>query len=100
MISAFSCCAELKAAGQNWLNAVGTDNEPAARKALLTEIDEDIIPIDGLIAFAGSEKAVQIFGEKGAEDMLAHAKDIKAQGALYCDCPACSCALEIKNALK
>ena len=100
MISARSCCAELKAAGKYWLDAVGTDKEQEAKKALLSEIDEDIIPIDGLIAFAGSENAIKIFGEQGAKDMLAHAKEIKMNGALYCDCPACACALEIKNALK
>ena len=40
-----------------------------------------------------------MFGEKGAADMLVHGKEIKANGALYCDCPACVYALEVKNLL-
>lgn len=100
MISAPSCCADLKEAGQAWLDAVGTDKEAAATRNLLAEIEEDITPIDGLIAFASSETGIQVFGEQRAADMLAHAKEIKANGALYCDCPACAAALEVKNLLK
>lgn len=99
MISAPSCCAELKEAGQAYLDAVGTEKESAAKEALLAEIEEDIVPIDGLIAFAGSEMAAQVFGDK-AGDFLQHAKDLKASGALYCDCPACAGALAVKQLLK
>lgn len=94
------CCLELKAAGQAWLDAVGTDQEAEATKDLLAEIDEDLTPIDGLIGFVGSARAKELFGEKGAADMLAHAEEIKARGAVYCDCPACTSALEVKNLLK
>ena len=100
MISAYSCCAELKEVGQEWLDAAGTDKEAAATEKLLAEIEEDLMPIDGMISFAGSELCVQMFGEKGAADMLAHGKEIKSQGAVYCDCPACVCALEIRKLLK
>lgn len=100
MISAFSCCAELKEVGQEWLDSVGTDKENAATQKLLAEIEEDIMPIDGMISFAESELCLQMFGEKGAADMLAHAKEIKQQGAVYCDCPACVYALEVKDLLK
>ena len=100
MISAPSCCAELKAAGQAWLDAVGTDKEASATAALLTEIEEDVASIDGLIAFAGSETGVKVFGEEGAANMLAHAKEVKANGGLYCDCAACTAALEVKEYLK
>ena len=100
MISSFSCCAGLKKVGQDWLDAAGTDEEAAATKRLLAEIENDILPIDGLIRFAESEKCLQMFGEKGAADMLAHGKAIKSQGAVYCDCPACAYALEVKNLLQ
>lgn len=99
MISASSCCAELKEVGQDWLDAVGTDKETDATKKLLSEIEEDLMPIDGMIGFAESEKCVQMFGEKGAKDMLAHAKEIKTKGAVYCDCLACVRALEVKDLL-
>ena len=100
MISSYSCYAGLKKVGQEWLDAAGTDNEAAATKKLLAEIEADLMPIDGMISFAESELCQQMFGEKGAADMLAHGKEIKAQGAVYCDCPACVCALEVKDLLK
>lgn len=56
---------------------------------------KDLIPIDGLIAFAGSEHAVQVFGADGAKRMSEHAQTIKAAGDAYCDCPACSAAAAI-----
>ena len=49
-----------------------------------------IMPIDGLIAFAGSEMGAQVFGAEKAKGVLAHAEEIKAAGAKYCDCPACA----------
>ena len=100
MIAAPSCCAELREVGQAWLDAVGTDKEAAATRALLAEIEEDVGSIDGLIAFAGSEMGAKVFGEEGAANMLAHAKEVKANGGLYCDCAACTAALEVKNMLK
>lgn len=99
MISAPSCCAELKAAGQAYLDAVGTEKEAEAKEALLAEIEEDVMPVDGLIQFAGSETAAKIFGEN-APAFLQHAKDIKANGGLYCDCQACADALAVKELLK
>ena len=38
MIAAPSCCQELKAAGEKWLNAADTAEEKAAAAALLQEI--------------------------------------------------------------
>lgn len=99
MISAPSCCAELKAAGQAYLDAVGTEKEAEAKEALLAEIEEDVMPIDGLINFAGSEMGTKVFGEK-ASVILQHAKDIKANGGLYCDCQACADAVAVKDLLK
>lgn len=95
MIAAPSCCADLKAAGQAWLYELGKDGEEHAAKNLIAEIEEDITPIDGLVAFAHSENAVKIFGEEGAKKFAAHADELKAGGAKYCDCGACKPALEI-----
>ena len=90
MIQAPSCCAEAKAAGQAWLDALGTEQEAEKTKELIAELEEDIMPIDGLIAFAGSDMAVRLFGKEGAEAMLAHARERKANGEKYCDCAACA----------
>lgn len=100
MIAASSCCAELRAAGQAWLDAEGTDNETSTTETLLAKIEEDVGTIDWLIAWASSDASVKIFGEEGAANMLAHAKKIKANGGLYCDCAACTAALEVKDLLK
>lgn len=90
LIAAPSCSAEAKAAAEKWLAAVGTAEEKEATKAYIAELEADIMPIDGLIGFAGSEAGVGVFGAEMAQNILAHAKEIKAAGAEYCDCPACA----------
>ncbi|WP_293822895.1 molecular chaperone Hsp90 [uncultured Phascolarctobacterium sp.] len=90
LIAAHSCSAEAKTAAEKWLAAVGTAEEAEATKAYIAELEADIMPIDGLIAFAGSEAGVGVFGAELAKNILAHAKEIKAAGAAYCDCPACA----------
>ena len=96
MMAAPSCCPELTAATQNYLSAVGTAKEKSAAQKLIAEIEEDITPIDRLVAFAHSERAKEIFGE-GQKNFAAHADELKASGAKYCDCGACAPALEILN---
>ena len=90
LTAAPSCSAEAKAAAEKWLAAVGTADEAEATKAYVAELEADIMPIDGLIAFAGSEAGVGVFGAELAKNILAHAEEIKAAGAEYCDCPACA----------
>ncbi len=89
MMSAHSCCAEAKAAAQAWLDAIGTDREAEQAKNLIAELEEDLMPIDQLIAFAESEAGAGVFGDKAAE-VAEHAKAVKAAGGKYCDCPACA----------
>ena len=96
MMAAPSCCPELVAATQNYLSAVGTAKEKSAAQKLIAEIEADITPIDKLVAFAHSERAKEIFGE-GQKNFAAHADELKASGAKYCDCGACAPALEILN---
>ena len=95
LLAAPSCCQEAKDAGQNWLDAVGTEKEKEATAKLMAELEQDEIPIEGLIAFAGSEKAAEVFGLEKAQAILAHAKEVQAAGGKYCDCPACQAALAI-----
>ena len=90
LLAAPSACKEVKEAAQNYLDAAGKEGEAAAAKAYVAELEADIMPIDGLIAFAGSEAGVGVFGAELAKNILAHAKEIKAAGAAYCDCPACA----------
>lgn len=95
LMDAASCSGEAKAAAQAWLDAVGTEGEAAETKKYINELEADIMPIDSLIDFAGSEAGAQIFGADNAKNLEAHAKEIKAAGAKYCDCPACAAVADI-----
>ena len=64
MMQAASCCAEAKAAGQAWLDALGTEQEVEKTKELIAELEEDIMPIDGLMLASG-EKDHSGSGKKG-----------------------------------
>ena len=95
MMAAPSCYAGLREVAQAWLDARGTSKEKAAAAALAKEIEESITPIDGLVAFAHSDHAKEIFGAEGAKKFAAHADELKASGAKYCDCGACTPGLAI-----
>jgi hypothetical protein len=95
LMAAPTCCREARAAAQAWLDAAGTENEQAQTKKYLAELAEDIVPIDGLIAFASSPAAAAHMGAEAAKGLLAHAQEIRAAGAKYCDCPACMAARAI-----
>ena len=97
MAAAPSCCAALKAKVAAYVDALGTADEKVAAQNLIAEIEEDITPIDGLVAFAHSEHAKEIFGAEGAKKFAAHADELKASGAKYCDCGACAPGREILN---
>lgn len=90
LIDAPTCNSETRAAAQAWLDAVGTEKEAEETKKYIGELEADIMPIDGLIGFAESEGGAQVFGADKAKDVAKHAKEIKAAGAKYCDCPACA----------
>lgn len=89
LIAAPSACKEVKEAAEKWLNAIGAENERAETLSYIKELEEDIEPIDGLLEFASSPVAEKVFGKEGAVKFLEHAKELKASGAKYCDCPAC-----------
>lgn len=95
LINSGSVCKEAKAAAENWLKAVGTPDEKAETEKYLKELEEDIEPIDDLIAFLNTPLAAKLMGEDGAKNFLAHAEQRKAAGEKFCDCPACSACAEI-----
>lgn len=99
LVAAPTSCPEAKVAAESWLAAVGTDREKEETKKLVAELEEDIEPIDDLIDFASSPKCKELFGDK-ADGFLAHAKELKASGAKYCDCPACAACERILEMLK
>lgn len=89
LLAAPSACKEIKEAAQNYLDAVGKEGEAEAAKAYVAELEADIMPIDGLIAFAESDMGAKVFGADGVKNVLIHAKERKEAGEKYCDCPAC-----------
>ena len=97
LMAAPSCNATLKTAAQAWLDAA---DKEAATPAYIEALKKGISTIDELLAFAGSDHAVQLMGKDGAAQLLAHAKDIKDKGAKFCDCPACTADLAILKELK
>lgn len=100
LIAAPSCSQEAKDAANAWLQAVGTDKEAEETKRYIAELEEDIMTIDGLIGFAKSEAGVKVFGKEKVKEVLAHAEEIKAAGAKYCDCPACAAVEAILSKIK
>lgn len=95
LLAAPTCSSETKAAAQKWLDAVGTGAEAAETARYMAELEADIMPIDTLIGFAQSEEGKGYFGADTAAGIVAHAQEIKAAGARYCDCPACAIVAEI-----
>lgn len=97
LLAAPSACKEIKEAAQNYLDAVGKEGEAEAAKAYVAELETDIMPIDGLIAFAESDMGAKVFGADGVKNVLIHAKERKEAGEKYCDCPACAACEALLN---
>lgn len=90
MLAAPSASADTKKSAQAWKDAIASGaNADEVTNKLMDEISEHQTTIDDLIGFVSSDNAKQIFGEKGAADMLAHAQERKKAGAKFCDCAAC-----------
>ena len=95
VLDAQSACPEFKQEAQNFIDSIGTEKEAEAGEILLAEAKEDICFIDGTIEFFKSEMAVRLFGAEIAKDKLEKAKEAKANGAVYCNCPGCTAAKDI-----
>ena len=90
LIDAATCAAETRTAAHAWLAAAGTEKEAEQTRLYVAELEEDIMPIENLIQFAGSDAGIQYFGAETAKGIVEHATQIQANGAKYCDCPACA----------
>ncbi len=75
--------AGLKEAAQKWLDTMedGAANGEAT-KAYVAALEECLMPVDGLLAFASSDAGKGVFGDKQA-DVVAHAEALKAAGAAH-----------------
>ncbi len=95
MMEAPSCCAELKAAAQAWLDTYDDGNaNQAPTAALIKELEEDITSLDDFLGFLKTDAAKGFFGD-ALEGMLAEAEAAKAAGGTVCTCKACQLGAEI-----
>ena len=88
-------CGELKQAAQEWLDTM--DDGEANKKAsedYIAALEFGIMGIDEGIEFCGSDLGKQILGD-GADGLLKHFEELKANGSDHCDCPACELAYSI-----
>ena len=85
LITAPSCYAGLKKIAEEYIAALGSDREKEAGRKLVAELEADVLSIDDVLAF-GAEQAAAY---------AAHAREVKAKGGKWCDCPACAPGREI-----
>lgn len=93
MIASPTCCEDLKVVTNAWIDSIGKANEHEMAAKLISEVKEDVMPIDGVITFMHSDVAVQHLGADKASAIAKHAEEVKAKGGKFCDCPACSAGL-------
>jgi hypothetical protein len=88
---------ETKDAAATWKKTAETGDDAAIEAAtteLLDYLDGRPNTIDAVICFAEGP-AKEIMGEEIAAQMLAAQQARKAQGEKWCNCPACTAAVEI-----
>lgn len=85
----------LKVAAQAWLDTMEDgEKNTAAADAFIAELEDGVMTVDACLAFVATPAAKEVFGAKHGE-MEAHMKALKTAGKTYCDCAACTPALEI-----
>ncbi|WP_165062415.1 MULTISPECIES: 3-hydroxyisobutyrate dehydrogenase [unclassified Adlercreutzia] len=86
-----------KEAALAWKDAVSNADDKAIEAAtaeLIDFLEGRPNTIDGVIAFAQGP-AIEMFGQETADQILAKHTERKKQGEKYCDCEACSAAVEL-----
>lgn len=89
------CYEGLKVAAEEWLAAIGTADVKKAGEKYVAVLEDSIVDIDSVIDLFTSDFGIEKFGSETASQIAAHAKEIKANGAKWCDCPACTAAKEV-----
>lgn len=90
-----SCCEELKLAVQYYLDALDKPHEKSAAENLIKVTKASVTPIELLVIWAHSNSTIEKFGAELAKKFAAHADALKASGAKYCNCSACTLGLEV-----
>jgi hypothetical protein len=89
------CYEGLEAAANEWLEAIGTEGERKASEKYVSLLEESVVDVDTVIHLFTSDKWIEKIGSEQAAEIANHAKEIKANGATWCDCPACTVAMEV-----
>ena len=89
------CTPAIKETAQKWLDTMedGKANG-AATDAYIAALEEGLMTVDACLAFAASDAGKAAFGD-GLGEFKAHMESLKAAGATYCDCDACTLTREI-----
>ena len=90
-----SCYPDLREAAKNYFSVLGSAEEKIAAQNFIDELQKDVEPIERLVIFAHSNRAIEMFGAERAKIFAANADALKARGAKYCNCRACTIGLEI-----
>ena len=93
MTASPSCCDVVKQAVKVYLASLAL--ERIAVDNLIAALEDNLVDIDEMLATAHSDDAVKYFGVEGAKKFTATAEALKASGAKYCNCLACSVAREV-----
>ena len=88
MIAAPSCYAELKKAGEDWINSIGKSDEDEKLNILTENMLACISSIDDCIMFLNSDMGYQLSRDK-RDDVLNDAEKRKSEGEDTCVCAAC-----------
>lgn len=97
-----SCCDVVKQAVKVYLASLAF--EKIAVDNLLAALEDNLVDVDEMLETAhNSDEAVKYFGVEGAKKFVDNAEALKASGAQYCNCLACTVAREVldnKNLLR
>lgn len=69
--------------------------EKIAVDNLLATLEDNLVDVDEMLQTAYSGEAIKYFGVEGAKKFVDNAEALKAAGAKYCNCLACTVAREV-----
>lgn len=96
IVEAPSCFPALREKGEALLAASDSD---ALMDEFLVELEKDVEPIEGAIAFFKSDMGLAKLGEH-RDKMLAKFEKAQAEGEKICMCPACQAGVKLLEMMK
>lgn len=90
-----SCHPDLREVTKNYFILLGSPKEKDAAKDFIAELQDSVVKIEALLIFAHSKSAIEMLGAERAKLFAANADALKANGAKWCNCRACTIGLEV-----